>query len=105
MKERCGIFGIYSHSADAARLVYAGLWSLQHRGQESSGISVSDGISLRTHKGMGLVAKVYEEEDFRILKGNIAIGHNRYSTSGGSCAEYNQPIIKEHGVVALVHNG
>lgn len=105
MEENCGIFGIYSHSMDAARLVYAGLWSLQHRGQESSGISVSDGTSIRTHKGMGLVARVYSEKDFAFLQGKIAIGHNRYSTSGGSKPEYNQPVIKEHGVLALAHNG
>jgi len=105
LKEKCGIFGVYSQGLDAARLVYAGLWALQHRGQESSGISVSDKTSIRTHKGNGLVARVYSESDFDFLRGNIAIGHNRYATSGGSTPEHNQPVIQEHGLLALAHNG
>ena len=105
LKEKCGIFGVYSTGLDAARLVHAGLWALQHRGQEGSGISVSDKRSIKTHKGTGLVARVYDEEKLNFLKGYVAIGHNRYSTSGGSTAEHHQPVIQEHGLLALVHNG
>src|SRR3989304_2458505 len=77
----CGLFGIYGHP-NAAELTYYGLYALQHRGQESAGITASDGIDLRTYKDMGLVAQVFNKEVLRSLPGHLAIGHVRYSTTG-----------------------
>lgn len=108
LKEKCGIFGVFGKGFDAARLVHPGLWALQHRGQESSGIAASDGKHVRFHKGMGLVSHVFSEENLRYLKGYLAIGHNRYSTSGDSIDKHAQPVIekiKGHGLIALAHNG
>ena len=108
IKEKCGIFGVYGKGFEAARLVHPGLWALQHRGQESSGIASSDGKKIYLHKGMGLVSHVFSEENLRKLKGHLAIGHNRYSTSGGSKLQHAHPIIekiKGNGSIALVHNG
>lgn len=106
--EKCGIFGVYGKGFEAARLVHPGLWALQHRGQESSGIASSDGKKIYLHKGMGLVAHVFGEEDLKKLKGYLAIGHNRYSTSGDSIETHAQPIlekIKGKKFIALAHNG
>lgn len=106
--EKCGIFGVYGKGFEASRLVHPGLWALQHRGQESSGISSSDGKKIYLHKGMGLVAHVFAEEDLKKLKGYLAIGHNRYSTSGDSTDVHAQPIlerIKGSKYIALAHNG
>lgn len=103
--EKCGICGVYGQGFEASRLVYFGLWALQHRGQESSGITSSDGKVIRTHKGEGLVAHVYQEEDLKKLKGTMAIGHNRYGTSGGKGSKHAQPIIQKGDKVALAHNG
>lgn len=108
IKEKCGIFGVYGKGFEVARLVHPGLWALQHRGQESSGIVSSNGKKLYVHKGMGLVAHVFEEKDLRKLKGYLAIGHNRYSTSGDSKLEHAQPVIeklKNGNLIALAHNG
>jgi len=107
LQEKCGIFGVIGKGFEAARLVHPGLWALQHRGQESSGIASSDGKKIYLHKGMGLVAHVFAESDLRKLKGYLAIGHNRYSTSGSSIVSHAQPILeKVNGkFVALVHNG
>lgn len=108
IKEKCGIFGVYGKGFEAARLVHPGLWALQHRGQESSGIASSDGKKIYLHKGMGLVAHVFEEKDLKNLKGYLAIGHNRYSTSGDSKVTHAQPILEKVSVgkfIALVHNG
>src|SRR5580704_180954 len=80
--EECGVFGVYAPGQDVARLTYFGLFALQHRGQEAAGIAVSDGKSIRMHKGMGLVSQVFNEERLADLKGHIAIGHTRYSTTG-----------------------
>lgn len=109
-REACGVFGVYAPGEDVARLTFYGLYSLQHRGQESAGIATSNGedsFSLRT--GMGLVSQVFDEEDLAFLKGHIAIGHTRYSTSGGSIACNSQPLIvhdPETGAqIALAHNG
>ncbi len=99
------MFGVYGRSLEAARLVHTGLWTLQHRGQESSGISVADGETIRTHKGPGLVAHVYDEPVLDRLTGHIAIGHNRYSTSGGSHADHSQPVTGADQRVVLAHNG
>ena len=105
MREKCGIFGIFGHSLEAARLVHTGLWTLQHRGQESSGISISDGTAIQTHKGPGLVAHVYDEFTLSRLNGHMAIGNNRYATSGGSSASHSQPVTGQRSLVALAHNG
>lgn len=104
----CGIFGVYGQGFEAARLVHPGLWALQHRGQESSGIASSDGKSIYLHKGIGLVAAVFGEQDLKNLKGYLAIGHNRYSTSGDFWDKHAQPILVNVGKgrhIALVHNG
>jgi amidophosphoribosyltransferase len=103
--EKCGIFGIYGKNIEAARLTFFGLYALQHRGQESTGISSSDGKEIKTYKAMGLVTQVYNEHDLEKLKGSMAIGHNRYSTYGGSFFEHTQPVTGRKNIVALAHNG
>ncbi len=104
--EKCAVFGVYAPGLEAARLVHTGLWTLQHRGQESTGISVSDGVSILTHKGQGLVAHVYDEATLRPLVGHVAIGHNRYSTSrGGDGLSHAQPVTNGAQRLALAHNG
>lgn len=103
--EKCGIFGVYGHGLDAARLTYFGLFALQHRGQESSGISASNTKRIATHKGVGLVAQVYTEDDFHKLTGHMAIGQNRYSTSMGTGDAHVQPVGSANDIVVLVHNG
>ena len=105
IKEECGVFGVYGQGLDVARLTYFGLYALQHRGQESSGIVTSDGIRMRTRKGMGLIAQVFDEENITNLHGHISIGHNRYSTAGGSRPEHIQPILGAKNAFALAHNG
>lgn len=107
IKEECGVFGIYGHP-EAAKLAYLGLYSLQHRGQESTGIVAGDGERLHRHVGMGLVGDVFSDDKiFAQLPGHIAIGHNRYSTTGGSFLQNAQPIIAiiSTGEVAAAHNG
>jgi amidophosphoribosyltransferase len=104
LKEKCAVFGVYGKGFDAARMAYYGLYALQHRGQEASGIASSNGKEIFVHKGMGLVPQVYSESDFKKLKGYISIGHNRYSTSGGS-AGHMQPVFEEDDILALAHNG
>ncbi len=105
LNEKCAVFGVVGKNLQVARLTYAGLYSLQHRGQESSGISVSNGKKITTHKAMGLVHEVYKEAELHKLKGSIAIGHNRYSTSKASLIEHSQPFTGEENIVALAHNG
>lgn len=105
LQEKCAVFGAYGATEEAARLTYYGLWALQHRGQESSGIASSDGRRIYDHNDFGLVANVYKEEDFEKLAGNIAIGHNRYSTSGGRDKCYNQPYLRDSRDFAFAHNG
>ena len=102
----CGIFGIANHS-DASQMTYLGLYALQHRGQESTGMSSSDGEQVYTHKSMGYVADVFSEDVIAKLKGVNAIGHTRYSTAGDSNEGNAQPIVVKctYGTVALVHNG
>lgn len=110
-KEKCAVFGIIGPKSndttglEAARLAFYGLWALQHRGQESSGIASSDGKQLFVHSGPGLVATVYREEDLEQLPGHIAVGHNRYSTSGGADDFYNQPFVDHKRNIAFAHNG
>jgi len=105
--EECGVFGIYAPGEDVARLAFFGLYALQHRGQESAGIAVSDGKTINTHKDMGLVAQVFDEQALAPLKGHIAIGHTRYSTTGSSRIANAQPFTMESylGPLALGHNG
>lgn len=103
--EKCGIFGVYGKNMEAARLVHTGLWALQHRGQESSGIASSEGACIRVIKDEGLVAHVYNEELLTLLSGFCAIGHNRYGTSGGSGKTHAQPVMSQQGLIALAHNG
>src|SRR3989338_2752098 len=102
----CGIFGIYGHQ-EAANMAYLGLHSLQHRGQESSGIVSSDGKSLHSEIHMGLVADIFSQERLDKLSGHIAIGHNRYSTTGASLLKNAQPVVVDYsrGALALAHNG
>ena len=106
VKEHCGLFGIYNHP-EAARLTYMGLFSLQHRGEESAGIVSSDGKSLHKHIGMGLVADVFSEQDITELTGYCAIGHTRYSTTGSSRLKNAQPLQVDYsrGSIAIAHNG
>ena len=102
----CGVFGIYGHP-EAANLTYLGLHALQHRGQESAGIVTGDGLHLSSHRGMGHVADVFSNEQLAKLKGDNAIGHVRYSTSGGSHLKNAQPIAVNYarGSIAVAHNG
>ena len=102
----CGLFGIYGHP-NAAELTYYGLYALQHRGQESAGITASDGIDLRTYKGMGLVGQVFDKNILRSLPGPLAIGHVRYSTTGSSNIKNAQPLVVDcaRGQIAIGHNG
>ncbi len=104
--EECGVFGIFGHP-DASNLTYLGLYSLQHRGQESAGIVSSDGKQLYGQKSMGLVADIFDEERIKKLPGHAAIGHNRYSTTGESVSINIQPILVNFalGSLAIAHNG
>lgn len=106
LKEECGVFGIYGHP-EAANLAYLGLYALQHRGQESVGISTSDGERLQIHKAMGYVADNFDEATFARLRGTSAVGHVRYSTAGESGLKNAQPILIDcaHGEIAVCHNG
>ena len=106
LHEECGVFGIYSHKDDVALNTYWGLYALQHRGQESTGIVTTDGSNMQVKKGMGLVADVYKD-GVGDLTGHIAIGHVRYSTTGSSMAYNTQPlrVYFDGGNLALSHNG
>lgn len=106
-QEACGVFGIYAPDEGVAKLTYFGLFALQHRGQESAGIAIFDRQQMHVHKGMGLVSQVFNETILEELTGNIAIGHNRYSTTGSSHIVNAQPAVLETrlGPVALAHNG
>lgn len=105
-KEECGICGIFDHP-DSAKLTYFGLYALQHRGQESAGITTSDGKNISEHKAMGLVSEVFKEQDFEHLHGHLAIGHVRYSTTGASNLVNAQPFTANHRgeTYAVAHNG
>ena len=105
--EACGVFGIIAPGEDVARITYFGLYSLQHRGQESAGITVANEQGLICHKRMGLVSQVFTEGDLERLIGHAAVGHNRYATSGSSHICNAQPILLETdlGPFALAHNG
>ena len=106
-RDACGVFGVWSPGEDVAKLSYFGLYALQHRGQESAGIAVSDGTRIMVFKDMGLVAQVFSESVLSTLTGHIAVGHCRYSTSGASTWENAQPTFRSTatGSLALGHNG
>ena len=110
--EECGVFGMYDFDGkDVASTIYYGLYALQHRGQESAGIAVSDTEGpkgkVSSSKDMGLVSEVFQSEDFEKLKGNIGVGHVRYSTAGSSTRENAQPLVLNYvkGILGLAHNG
>lgn len=108
IQEECGVFGIFgSDGEDVSRIAFFGLFSLQHRGQESAGIAASDGKKIRMHRDMGLVTQVFHEEALTALTGHLAIAHTRYSTTGSSILRNVQPMLCDcHlGSVALAHNG
>ena len=112
IKEACGVFGMFNPNGDdVAQYIYYGLSSLQHRGQESCGIAVSDTSgpkgNVDVHKGMGLVSEVFKENTLSSLKGNIGVGHVRYSTTGGTSLNNAQPLVLNYikGTLALAHNG
>lgn len=106
-QDACGVFGVWAPGEDVAKLTYYGLYALQHRGQESAGIATSNGQQLLVYKDMGLVSQVFDERSLSTLRGHIAVGHCRYSTTGGSTWENAQPTLGGHdaGTVALAHNG
>jgi amidophosphoribosyltransferase len=107
LHEACGVFGVYAPNEDVARLTFFALFALQHRGQESAGIATTDGKNLQRYAAMGLVSQVFSEESLSRLTGDIAIGHNRYSTHGSSRVSNAQPVVVGEGsnTIALAHNG
>jgi amidophosphoribosyltransferase len=106
-KEACGVFGVYAPGRSVAHLVFDGLYALQHRGQESAGMAVSDGEVITVMKDMGLVTTVFDERKLRGLRGHLAIGHTRYSTAGSSDWIHAQPVFRGVGRAGfgLAHNG
>src|SRR5688500_10285748 len=105
-RDECGVFGVYAPGHDVARLTYFALYALQHRGQESAGIATCEGGHITTLRDTGLVSQVFDEEKLRALDGDMAIGHVRYSTTGGGSWENSQPVWRDDGrEVALAHNG
>jgi len=107
LKEECGVLGVYTPGQDAAPVAFFGLFALQHRGQESAGIAVSDGSTVRMHKDMGLVNQVFSPDTLRAMPGSMAVGHTRYSTTGASVLRNAQPIYCQSlvGDIAVAHNG
>ena len=106
-QDQCGVFGVWAPGEEVAKLTFFGLYSLQHRGQESAGIATSDGKKILVYKDMGLVSQVFSESALESLVGHIAVGHNRYSTTGASHWRNAQPTLgrTSTGTVALAHNG
>ena len=106
-RDACGVFGTWAPGEDVARQTFFGLYALQHRGQESAGIAVGDGTSVRVHADLGLVSQVFDEKTISDLKGEVAIGHVRYSTTGSNIPANVQPMRAEHksGPFAVGHNG
>jgi amidophosphoribosyltransferase len=107
LHESCGVFGVYAPGEDVARLTFFALFALQHRGQESAGIATTDGKGLQVYAKMGLVSQVFDEHSLSHLTGDVAIGHNRYSTRGSSRITNAQPIVVGEGsnAIAIAHNG
>ncbi|MDQ6686347.1 MAG: amidophosphoribosyltransferase [Actinomycetota bacterium] len=106
-QDACGVFGVWAPGEDVAKLTYFGLYALQHRGQESAGIAVSNGRQILVYKDMGLVSQVFDEATLEALKGHVAVGHARYSTTGASTWHNAQPTFRptSDGSIALAHNG
>jgi amidophosphoribosyltransferase len=106
-QDACGVFGVWAPGEDVAKLTYFGLYALQHRGQESAGIAVSNGRQILVYKEMGLVSQAFDEATLESLKGHLAIGHTRYSTTGASTWHNAQPTFRPtaSGSIALAHNG
>jgi amidophosphoribosyltransferase len=106
-QDACGVFGVWAPGEDVAKLSYYGLYALQHRGQESAGIAVSNGRQILVYKDMGLVSQVFDEATLESLKGHVAVGHARYSTTGASTWHNAQPTFRPTatGSIALAHNG
>ncbi len=106
-QDACGVFGVWAPGEEVAKLTYFGLYALQHRGQESAGIAVSNRRQILVYKDMGLVSQVFDESTLESLKGEIAVGHSRYSTTGASVWHNAQPTFRPTatGSVALGHNG
>ena len=106
-KEACGVFGVHAPGQPVSHLTYLGLYALQHRGQESAGMAVSDGDTVTIVKDMGLVATVFDDRTLAALTGHLAIGHTRYSTTGSSVWLNAQPVYRDvaHHTVAIAHNG
>ncbi len=106
-RDACGVFGVWAPGEEVAKLSYFGLYALQHRGQESAGIAVSNGSKILVFKDMGLVSQVFDETSLGSLQGHMAVGHARYSTTGSSTWENAQPTFRAtgHGSIALGHNG
>ncbi|HET9499863.1 MAG TPA: amidophosphoribosyltransferase [Marmoricola sp.] len=106
-QDACGVFGVWAPGEDVAKLTYYGLYALQHRGQESAGIAVSNGRQILVYKDMGLVSQVFDESTLEALKGHVAVGHARYSTTGASTWHNAQPTFRPtaDGSIALAHNG
>ncbi|MDP9417649.1 MAG: amidophosphoribosyltransferase, partial [Actinomycetota bacterium] len=106
-QDACGVFGVWAPGEEVSKLTYFGLYALQHRGQESAGIAVSNGTQIVVYKDMGLVAQVFDESHLAALQGHVAVGHTRYSTTGSSVWENAQPTFRStaKGSVALGHNG
>lgn len=107
MEEACGVFGIYGPEKDVARMTYYALYALQHRGQQSAGIAVTDGQGIKVHKAMGLVSEVFTDQIIAGLSGDISIGHVRYSTMGSNLAVNSEPLVCQYlkGNLAVAHNG
>ena len=109
MHDACGVVGVsfQEEAGNVAKSIYYALYALQHRGQEAAGISVHDGKSIRTHRGMGLVSEVFDDAQIALLRGSVGIGHVRYPTTGRSCIENSQPLLVKYkdGAIAVAHNG
>ena len=107
-REECGVFGVWAPGEEVSKLTYFGLFALQHRGQEAAGIAVGDGQQVVVYKDLGLVSQIFDEQTLDSLRGDVAIGHTRYSTAGGVTWENSQPMfrVSPNGTdVALAHNG
>jgi amidophosphoribosyltransferase len=106
-REACGLFGVWAPGEDVSRLIYFGLFALQHRGQESAGMAVSDGSNIMVFRDLGLVSAVFDEATLSTLQGDLGIGHTRYSTTGSTTWDNAQPAFKSDGIhgLALGHNG
>ena len=105
-RDECGVFGIHAPGSDVARLTYFALYALQHRGQESAGIAAAQGGHIMAMRDKGLVNQVFDEQKLRALRGDMAVGHVRYSTTGANSWENTQPVWRaDRREVALAHNG